>query len=201
MTKSLQVGNGKQIQVSINRKKLQLGSAIRSKIQSSTHSGRGWVLLADTSGSMGGEKIIALRETLQELVSKYTQARLAQFQSNNVSEIYHDDVSNLQAAGSTPMYKALELAYMMEADSIILLTDGYPDEREDKIEELASLHSQIPINPIGIGREGQAFNEKFLKRLAAITGGQYQNVGDEELHLLTSSIEKVLQIEHKTIKL
>jgi Mg-chelatase subunit ChlD len=90
------------------------------------------------------------------------------------------------------MLKALYFTWQDNARGIILITDGYPDEAEERILGEAMEHSHVPINPIGIGEEGRDFNEAFLRELARITGGEYHNVKEAELHLLAPTLEAIL---------
>jgi hypothetical protein len=88
-------------------------------------------------------------------------------------------VANLQLAGGTNIFEALEAAFKdPKVDTIYLLTDGQPSSgrltnAEDIIDEVRRWNrtKQVVIHCIGLG-----IDSDLLKRLAAMTGGSYKFV-------------------------
>jgi len=149
-------------------------------------------MACDFSGSMGGNKEGYLKDAIRDLQPKFPHTKLIGFASGEVDFFSIEDLDYLRTAGGTPMMDALRFTWHDGARGIILITDGYPDGSEDAILGEAMEHSHIPINPVGIGEEGRDFNEHFLRELARITGGEYHNVKEGDLHLLAATIETVL---------
>jgi Mg-chelatase subunit ChlD len=158
-----------------------------------------WLL--DTSGSMAGDKIAQLIETVEYLLPKYPLVHMITFGSgtNRISE---ERVPHLYAAGHTPMLRALDMAWACSPSEIVLITDGDPtDAPRGKIIDEAERHG-VPISCIGIGED---YKREFLDALADVTGGTSTDVATEDLDLLTETMEQVLQItdgqSDKTINL
>jgi hypothetical protein len=149
-------------------------------------------MACDFSGSMGGNKEGYLKDAIRDLHPKFPNTKLVGFASGEVDFFAIEDLDYLTTQGGTPMLKALHLVWGDGARGMILITDGYPDGSEQQILDEAMEQSHIPINPVGIGEEGRDFNEQFLKELARITGGEYHNVKEGDLHLLAATIETVL---------
>jgi von Willebrand factor type A domain len=90
-----------------------------------------------------------------------------------------DRVSQLQLAGGTNIFEALEVAFKDgKVDTVYLLTDGQPSsgrltDPEDIIDEVRRWNrtKQVVIHCIGLG-----IDSDLLKRLAAMTGGSYKYV-------------------------
>jgi hypothetical protein len=88
-------------------------------------------------------------------------------------------VANLQLAGGTNIFEALEAAFKdPKVDTVYLLTDGQPSSgrltnAEDIIDEVRRWNrtKQVVIHCIGLG-----IDSDLLKRLAAMTGGSYKFV-------------------------
>lgn len=148
--------------------------------------------LCDFSGSMGGRKEGYLKDAIRDLFPKFPSIKLVGFASGEVDFFHFEDLDYLETTGGTPMRDALHFAWNDGARGMILITDGYPDGSEDAILGDATEFAHVPINPVGIGEHGRDFNENFLRELARITGGQYQNVKENELHLLTPTLETLL---------
>ena len=164
----------------------------RSNVYSNLH----WLL--DTSGSMAGDKIWQLIDTVQYLLPKYPNVKLYQFESI-VRAIPEDRVPHLVAGGMTHMMEALQVAWQNNADGIVLVTDGDPtDAAKGRILDEAKNHySHIPIHTIGIGED---YEKDFLQALSDATNGNLAECGTDELSLLTDKFEEVLQIEDRNGK-
>ena len=163
-----------------------------TKRRSATYSNMHWLL--DISGSMKGEKIWQLIETVEYLLPKYPNVKLYSFESR-VNAITEDRVPHLIAGGGTHMLEALSVAWACNADGILLVTDGDPtDSPKGYILEEAQRHSQIPIHTIGIG---ERYDKEFLDALSDATGGNAAECSTQDLNLLTDKFEEVLQIEDK----
>ncbi len=120
--------------------------------------------------------------------------KLYTFESR-VHAISEERVPHLVAGGGTHMYEALCVAWMANADGILLVTDGDPtDKPKGFILEEAQRNPTIPIHTIGIG---ERYDKEFLDALADATGGNSADCGTEDLELLTDKFEEVLQIEEK----
>jgi hypothetical protein len=163
--------------------KLQMSQAKNTKI---SH------LLCDFSGSMGGAKEGYLKDAIRDLHPKFPSTTLVGFASDEVDEFSIEDLDYLRTTGGTPMMKALQFAWHGGARGIILITDGEPDGSKESILGMAMEFSYIPINPIGIGDGRHDFDAEFLKELARITGGEFHDVKESDLRLLSSTIETVL---------
>lgn len=160
-------------------------------------------LLVDTSTSMAGARLDAVKRILNELL---------QFMDKNdvVSLVIFNDrariiipakrvyevgdistiISGLEAGGGTEMFAGLSAAvdeilknkvdeYLHE---IILLTDGHTYGDEEKCSELAyiAFQNDIGITTLGMGSE---WDEHFLDKLANYSGETSQYISDgEALH-------------------
>ncbi len=148
--------------------------------------------VCDFSGSMGGKKEGYLKDSIRELHPKFPDVRLVGFACGEVDFFSFEDLDFLSTTGGTPMLKALRFVWDDNARGIILITDGEPDEPKEAILGEAMEHSNVPINTIGIGESGFDFDESFLRELARVTGGEYNNVAEGDLHLLAPTIEQLL---------
>jgi Mg-chelatase subunit ChlD len=127
-----------------------------------------WLL--DTSGSMSGDKIWQLIDTVEYLLPKYP----------------------LVQGGTTHMLEALHPAWSCNADAIVLLTDGDPtDAPKGLILDEARNRAGIPISTIGIGEH---HDRDFLEALSSITGGKAVFCQEDELDLLTEKFEEAVLI-------
>jgi uncharacterized protein YegL len=148
-----------------------------------------WLL--DISGSMAGDKIWQLIDTVEYLLPKYPLVQMATFESY-VTRIPEDRIPHLIAGGSTHMLEALNLAWSCNADAIVLLTDGDPtDAPKGRILDEAQNRAGIPISTIGIGEH---HDRDFLEALSDITGGKAVFCQEDELDLLTEKFEEAVLI-------
>jgi hypothetical protein len=162
------------------------------KRRSAVYSNMHWLL--DVSGSMSGNKIWQLIDTVEYLLPKYPNVKMYKF-ADKVRAIAEDAIPHLVAGGSTHMFAALMTAWSAGADAIVLVTDGDPtDVPKGRIIEEARVYSHVPIHTIGIGEH---FSREFLEELSAVTNGNAAQCGTEELMQLTDKFEEVLQLEDK----
>jgi Ca-activated chloride channel homolog len=160
-------------------------------------------LLVDTSTSMAGTRLDAVKRILGELLqfldkndvislvvfsdrAKIVIPAKRVYEVGDISTI----ISGLEAGGGTEMLAGLSAGvdeimknkveeYLHE---VILLTDGHTYGDEDKCLELAYLAAQndIGITTLGMGSE---WDEHFLDRLANFSGETSQYISDgEALH-------------------
>jgi len=149
-------------------------------------------IVSDYSGSMGGHKEGYLKDSIRDLHPKFPTVKHVGFASDEVDFYSIEDLDFLKTTGGTPMLKALHFTWNDGATGMILITDGEPDESKQVILNEANERRHIPINTIGIGKGKHDFDEEFLKELARITGGTYNNVQEDSLHLLAPTIETIL---------
>lgn len=165
------------------------------KTPTSAQPGRGIMILADISGSMGGEKMDSLKKSLTQ-VWRPGLSCIA-FESELWELDSQDDIHTLSNTGSTHMATALEETWSRNVKHILLLTDGQPtDADESEILELAKSHAGVPIDTVGIGtRDGYGYNPNFLRELSRITGGKY-NACNEPMSL-PNVVEDLLFLAEK----
>ena len=146
-----------------------------------------WLL--DVSGSMAGDKIWQLIDTVEYLLPKYPLVQMATFDSD-VTRISEDRIPHLTASGSTHMLEALNLAWSCNAEAIVLVTDGDPtDAPKGLILEEAQARAGCPISTIGIGEQ---HDREFLEQLSKATGGKAVWCQEEDLELLTERFEEAI---------
>lgn len=124
----------------------------------------GIVLLLDVSGSMaelveGKRKIDHLREALRQ----FADVKKVSFSGR----IWENEVPEPQS--NTDMAMGFRHLQSSLPRSVILVSDGLPDNPEGAIYEAKLLN--VPINVLYIGTGGDR-GEAFMKRLARETGGR-----------------------------
>lgn len=148
-------------------------------------------LILDTSTSMSGPRLEAVKTTAAKLVKVMrSQDTLSIISFNDRAEVVvpatrginyrniNPRISQLQARGGTEIYKGLE-AGMAEVNRflnpsfinhMILITDGRTYGDEEKCLKLAvrAAEKGITISGLGIGSE---WNDEFLDELTSRTGG------------------------------
>ncbi len=153
-------------------------------------------LALDCSTSMKGKRLAALKRAASMLVDA--------LQENDIfSVVAFDDraevlipatrgqdkkylkqrIQRLEAGGGTEIFQGLQAAFQQVSrfyrpdrlNNIILVTDGHTYGDDEKCYRLAeqAKHRGIVINGLGIGDK---WNDAFLDRLTAITGGSAQLV-------------------------
>lgn len=157
-------------------------------------------IAVDTSGSMAGQSIEAVREGLYRMLDDLgPDDRISLISFNNDATVIVDAVSgdddlltlaigNLQATGRTNIYDGLRVAYETveaHADSelqnrVILLSDGEASEgiqSDAKLVEMSSAYSAegYSLTTIGMGNE---FNPELMRDLAEKGAGAFYFLED-----------------------
>lgn len=165
-------------------------------------------IVVDSSGSMEGNKLPAVQQTLQNYINHLNandRIALIDFDSEIRSPIVIDGtaagknngvafISSLSVGGGTALYDASLYArnWLMQnlrpnaINAVLVLTDGEDSESGTNIEQLtAELEKtgfegdqRISFFTIGYGKEGE-FNPQVLEQIAQTTGGYYSK-GDPE---------------------
>jgi hypothetical protein len=173
-----------------------------TSLRAAVSSAERW-LLSDCSGSMArpvtsghyapAEEKNRRIDRLRELVYGIRQEGIPFKQivfgvSTNTGCEVREDIP--EPSGSTPIAEAVTLAGEMKAKRIIIISDGEPDDGTRALAVARSL--AIPIDTFYVGPEG-ATGEKFLRDLAAATGGEGMT-GDlgKGLAALTDGVRKAL---------
>lgn len=136
-------------------------------------------ILADTSGSMEGEKIQALNRAIQEMIVSLRNVNdirgifkvsiitfggksvTVQQYPTDVNDIYFEE---LEASGSTPMGKAISVVTELIEDrkiikskdylpTVVLISDGYPTDYPGK--DGATIDDYLEWEPIKTMQEGE----------------------------------------------
>jgi Ca-activated chloride channel homolog len=155
-------------------------------------------LVADTSGSMDGDKLnnaqTALRAFLAQILSDQERVGLVEFNSDVVNVIELDtlannravltrEVDNLEAGGNTALLDAVRTAYLRlqrQADperinAIVAMTDGKENSSAVSLQELAdeirrgNRDLPVVIFAVAYGRDADL---QVLQTLADASGGQ-----------------------------
>ena len=101
--------------------------------------------------------------------------------------------------GSTSMGKGLTISWEWvkrnaHQSRFIMLTDGQPtDVSRSVILERAQVHSNIPIDTVGIGAGTLSYDPLFLAELSRITGGIFCEAGS--IRLLAGAIKQLSPAE------
>ncbi|HTJ44988.1 MAG TPA: VWA domain-containing protein [Kofleriaceae bacterium] len=159
------------------------------------------VLLLDTSGSMEGKSIEALRGAAHELIEKMSpHDHLAIVTFDSTAQVVIpsteltkdarvaalDAVDHLRARGTTDMANGLALALQQVAqgrvagsiDRIVLLGDGVPNDPAPLPSLVdAAKGARISITTLGLGID---FDDVMLGKIAMETGGVYRFVDKPE---------------------
>jgi uncharacterized protein YegL len=145
-------------------------------------------LLLDVSGSMGGEKIVSLRDACSSFVTSCnfgdTSLAIEPFGEDDnpprnrlaltcFSPFLMTTIQSLRAAGGTPM--AQHMKYVLDSYSLtraVLVSDGQPDN-ESAVFDQAACYAEagLPCDCVHIGNSTSG--EDVLRRVAEITGGQF----------------------------
>lgn len=144
-------------------------------------------LLLDVSGSMGGDKIVSLRDACQSFVAACnfadTSLAIEPFGEGNpppnrltltcFGPLAMTTVAMLQAAGGTPMAGAMD--FVLNSYSLtrcVLVSDGEPDS-DSAAYDIAAQYREagLPCDCVHIG--ASTGGEQCLRRIAEVTGGQY----------------------------
>ena len=176
------------------------------------------VVVVDSSGSMSGEKLPAVQNTLrnyiQSLVTK-EQIAVIDFDSQIRTPVKVNGtpqgqasgmqfIGSLRADGGTRLYdSALEARNWLEQNlrkdainAVVILTDGDDSGSKINLEQLRqeleksnfSSDKRIAFFTVGYGNEGE-FNPEVLKQIAELNGGYYRKGNPETISTLMADLQ------------
>ena len=178
------------------------------------------VVVIDSSGSMGGNKLAVVQNTLQTYVNSLgsrDKVALIDFDSEVRSPLLVDGtqagrdralqfISGLKAGGGTRLYDATIVAQKWlqnnlrqdAINAVLVLTDGEDSGSQIKLGQLERELQKTGFNSdyriafftVGYGKSGE-FNPQVLQKIAEANGGYYKK-GDPET---ISSLMADLQVE------
>jgi Mg-chelatase subunit ChlD len=155
------------------------------------------VCVIDISGSMSGEKIALVRQTLMsllEVLSERDRLCLVQFDdraerltpllrnSKQNFEVFAQKINHLDSRGGTSIADGMQLAFRVLKDrkysnpvsSIFLLTDGLDNGADKRVQEhminLGLLSTNFTIQCFGFGRD---HDEDLLNNISNIKDGSF----------------------------
>lgn len=166
------------------------------------------VIVVDSSGSMSGNKLPAVQQTLQNYINRLNptdRITLIDFDTEIRSPVQIDGtaqgrdrgfqfINGVSVGGGTRLYDASLYArdWLLQnlrpdaINAVLVLTDGEDSDSSTNLEQLAAElektgfegDQRISFFTIGYGNEGE-FNPEVLQRMAETTGGYYSK-GDPE---------------------
>jgi Ca-activated chloride channel family protein len=176
------------------------------------------VVVVDSSGSMGGNKLTAVQNTLQSYVNSLgpkDQIALIDFDSEVRSPILVDGtptgrdrgiqfISSLNAEGSTHLYDAtlsardwLQKNLRKDAiNAVLVLTDGEDTGSSINLDGLSgelqksgfNSDQRIAFFTVGYGKEGE-FDPNALKKIADLNGGYYSKGEPDTIAKLMADLQ------------
>ncbi|MFN6571944.1 VWA domain-containing protein [Dendronalium sp. ChiSLP03b] len=176
------------------------------------------VVVVDSSGSMSGNKLPAVQNTLQNYVKNLgpkEQIALIDFDSAIRPPVLVDGtpqgrdrglqfISSLAVEGGTKLYDAalyarnwLQQNLRKDAiNAVLILTDGEDSESKINLNQLSeelkksgfSTDQRISFFTVGYGKEGE-FNPKALKTIAESNGGYYSKGDPETISRLMADLQ------------
>lgn len=176
------------------------------------------LVVVDSSGSMEGNKLPAVQNTLQHYINSLgpkDKIALIDFDSEIRPPVLVDGtqqgrdrglefISGLQVDGGTKLYEAalyarnwLQQNLRKDAiNAVLLLTDGEDSGSQISLEELGaelqksgfSTDQRIAFFTVGYGEEGE-FNPDALKKIAELNGGYYSKGNPETIDRLMADLQ------------
>ncbi|WP_253274448.1 VWA domain-containing protein [Nostoc sp. PCC 7107] len=176
------------------------------------------VVVVDSSGSMSGDKLPAVQNTLQNYIKNLgpkEQIALIDFDSVIRQPVLVDGtpqgrdrgwqfINGLRADGGTNLYDAaLEARNWLQKNlrkdainAVLILTDGEDAGSKIKLDELEqelkksgfATDQRIGFFTIGYGKEGE-FKPDVLKEIAELNGGYYSQGNPETILQLMSNLQ------------
>ncbi len=176
------------------------------------------VVVVDSSGSMQGDKLPAVQNTLRsyvEQLGKQEKIVLIDFDTELRSPVIVDGtpqgrdrgmqfISSLQAQGGTRLYDAALFAqkwllenYRADAiNAVVILTDGEDATSQITLEQLEqtlknshfTTDKRIAFFTVGYGNEGE-FNPDILQQIATLNGGYYRKGDPATISQLMSDLQ------------
>lgn len=174
------------------------------------------VLLIDRSTSMKGSRMDIVKTTAIEIIRQirsedilsiisfgdFAEVILAAGARRNEREIEHT-IQMIQASGGTEIFKGLDAGFREVKrnlssrfiNHIILLTDGKTYGDEENCISLATEASKLGVGISGLGI-GDEWNDSFLDKLAAITGGDttYIEKATDIRQILEGKLQRLAKI-------
>lgn len=176
------------------------------------------VLVVDSSGSMEGNKLPVVQQTLQAYINSLgpkEQIALIDFDSEIRPPVLVDGtpagrdrglefISSLQARGGTRLYdSALYARNWLQQNlrkdginAVLILTDGEDSESNISLEQLGkelktsnfSTDERIAFFTVGYGKEGE-FNPEALHQIADLNGGYYSKGDPDSISRLMADLQ------------
>ena len=176
------------------------------------------VVVVDSSGSMEGNKLPAVQNTLRQYIETLgpkEQIALIDFDSEIRSPIQVDGtpqgrdrgmqfIASLQVDGGTKLYDSalyarnwLQQNLRQDAiNAVVILTDGEDSGSQTTLNQLRqeleksnfTSDQRIAFFTVGYGKEGE-FNPEFLQQIAQLNGGYYRKGDPETISLLMSDLQ------------
>lgn len=176
------------------------------------------VIVVDSSGSMMGDKITAVQNTLQNYINNLgpkDKIALIDFDSEIRPPVIVDGtpqgrdkglqfISSLKADGGTKLYDAglyarnwLQQNLRKDAiNAVLILTDGEDEGSKITLDQLSqelqksgfSSDQRIAFFTVGYGKEGE-FNPQALQKIADLNGGYYRNGAPETISRVMSDLQ------------
>ncbi|RCJ29222.1 Mg-chelatase subunit ChlD [Nostoc minutum NIES-26] len=176
------------------------------------------VVVVDSSGSMSGNKLPAVQNTLQNYIKNLgpkEQIALIDFDSAIRPPVLVDGtpqgrdrglqfISSLDVEGGTKLYDAalyarnwLQQNLRKDAiNAVLILTDGEDSESKINLNQLSeelkqsgfSTDQRISFFTVGYGKEGE-FNPKALKTISELNGGYYSKGDPETISRLMADLQ------------
>jgi Ca-activated chloride channel family protein len=168
-------------------------------------------VVLDSSTSMKGERIESIKSSIKKLISNFRphdMFSVITFNDNaemlispthiiNQNQLM-EKIDGIKVSGGTEIFKGLKAGVdllwqgklQLYTPSILLLTDGHTYGDEDACYSLAkkAADNNISIYALGFGSE---WNDRFLDKLTAITGGSTYFV--ESLDLLSNLVMRFVE--------
>ena len=176
------------------------------------------VVVVDSSGSMQGNKLPAVQNTLRQYIETLgpkEQIALIDFDSEIRSPIQVDGtpqgrdrgmqfIASLQVDGGTKLYDSalyarnwLQQNLRQDAiNAVVILTDGEDSGSQTTLNQLRqeleksnfTSDQRIAFFTVGYGEEGE-FNPEVLQQIAQLNGGYYRKGDSETISLLMSDLQ------------
>ena len=165
MTDALTVANAALERLKKSSEKSSLDEVVAAKTKRS-------LLIVDCSGSMsdriatGERKIDKLRKVVDELRTTHP-VPVAAFGLYGTAVQLVERIPD--PSGMTPLDRAITFGRVQEANHLVVVTDGLPDNEQRALDAATAFGGPIDVFYIGDGNDTGA---AFCARLAKLTGGQ-----------------------------
>ncbi|MEL7244001.1 MAG: VWA domain-containing protein [Cyanobacteria bacterium J06573_2] len=176
------------------------------------------VVVVDSSGSMSGNKLPAVQNTLRNYIQSLgpkEQIAIIDFDSDIRPPVKVNGspqgqasgmqfIGNLRADGGTRLYdSALQARNWLEKNlrkdainAVVILTDGDDSGSDINLQQLSqeleksnfNSDKRIAFFTVGYGNEGE-FNPKVLKQIAELNGGYYRKGDPETISTLMADLQ------------